>query len=107
MRRCRWNPPSAALFSMRSAPVMTISVSVNDLSRHHYVYDIACVYALEGNSEEAVKWLQQASSMGYPCYSLFERDPFLNPIRATPKFVQFMTQSKGTWESYRSEFEST
>jgi hypothetical protein len=39
-----------------------------------------------------------------PCYTLFERDPFLDPIRKDPAFIQFMTEMNTRWEGYRREF---
>lgn len=71
---------------------------------HHATYDIACVYALEGKSEEAVKWLKETAATGFPCYPLFERDAYLNRIRQAPEFIQFMAEMKAQNERYRSEF---
>ena len=36
---------------------------------------------------------------------LFERDPFLNRIRQTPEFIQFMAEMKAQFERYKREFE--
>jgi len=77
---------------------------LNDQSRHHVTYNAACVYALAGNSAEAVKWLNETAATGFPNYPLFERDPFLNRIRQSPDFIEFMTGQKSQWEKYRQEF---
>ena len=45
-----------------------------------------------GRAEEAVGWLQEAASTGFPCYSLFERDPNLDPIRREPRFQALMAE---------------
>jgi hypothetical protein len=74
------------------------------LTHHHAAHDIACIYALEGKSEEAVKWLREAAATGYPNYPLFERDPYLNRIRQTPEFEQFMAEMKVQFEKYKREF---
>jgi len=71
---------------------------------HHATYDIACVYALEGKADEAVKWLKETAATGFPCYPLFARDPFLNRIRQSAAFVDFMNESKVKWEVSRKEF---
>ncbi|HJX93473.1 MAG TPA: protein kinase [Pyrinomonadaceae bacterium] len=71
---------------------------------HHAAYDIACIYALEGKSAEAVKWLRETSATGFPCYPLFERDAYLNKIRLAPEFIQFMTEMKAQNELYKREF---
>ena len=74
------------------------------LTFHHAAYDIACIYALEGESDEAVSWLREAAVTGYPSYPLFEREPYLNRIRQTPEFVQFMAEMKAQFEKYKREF---
>ena len=70
---------------------------------HHATYDIALIYALEGKSAEAVKWLRETSATGFPCYPLFERDAHLNKIRPAPEFIQFMTEMKAQNELYKRE----
>jgi serine/threonine protein kinase len=64
----------------------------------------ACIYALEGRSDEAVKWLREAAVTGFPCYPLFERDAYLNRIRQVPEFIQFMAEMRAQNERYRREF---
>ena len=75
-----------------------------DKAYHHFTYDIARIYALDGKAEEALKWLRITVEEGFPCYTLFARDSFLDPIRKDPAFIQFMTEMKTRWESYRREF---
>jgi TolB-like protein len=75
-----------------------------DKRYHHVTYDIACIYALDGKSEEALKWLRITVKEGFPCYTLFARDSFLDPIRKDPAFIQFMTEMKTRWEGYQREF---
>ena len=75
-----------------------------DKAYHHYTYNSARIYALGGKSEEALKWLRETAEEGFPCYTLFERDPFLDPIRKDPAFVKFMSEMKNRWEGYRREF---
>jgi len=77
---------------------------VQDPSYHHITFDIACVFALEGKSEEAVKWLRKTADSGYPCYPRFEHDAFLDRIRQTPEFVRFMAEMKDEFETYKNEF---
>jgi eukaryotic-like serine/threonine-protein kinase len=71
---------------------------------HHFTYDVARIYALGGKSEEALKWLRKTVNEGFPSYPLFARDPFLDPIREDPAFIQFMAEMKTRWEGYRREF---
>ena len=53
----------------------------NNRAYHHVVYHIACVYALAGKSDVAVKWLRATADNGVPNYPLFARDPHLDRIR--------------------------
>lgn len=85
-------------------PGIIATLKPNDPSRHHNTYDIACIYALAGDSVEAVKWLKETAATGFPNYPLFERDAYLDRIRQTPEFVQFMADEKAQWEKYRQEF---
>ena len=75
-----------------------------DKGYHHYPYDIARVYALDSKSKEAVKWLRLAVKDGFPCYPLFARDPFLDPVRNDPAFILFMNEMKIRWAGYKREF---
>ena len=76
----------------------------NSASRHHWTYDAACIYALSGNSTEAVKWLKETAATGFPNYPLFARERFLDRIRQTPEFVQFMSEQKAQWDRFQQEF---
>ncbi|HUR96617.1 MAG TPA: winged helix-turn-helix domain-containing protein [Pyrinomonadaceae bacterium] len=71
---------------------------------HHATYNIACIYALGGNSAEAVRWLRETAKSGFPEYLLFEREHYLDPIRQSPEFVQFMTEMKAEHERLEREF---
>ncbi len=71
---------------------------------HHATYDIACVYALEGKSADAVKWLKESAVSGYHLYPRYTRDKFLDRIRQSPEFVQFLAEMKAENDRYRREF---
>ena len=64
----------------------------------------ARICALGGKGDEALKWLRKTVNEGFPCYPLFARDSFLDPIRKDPAFSQFMAEMKTRWEGYRREF---
>jgi tetratricopeptide (TPR) repeat protein len=87
-------------------PAVLAKVEVNTQSRHHLTYFAACIYALSSNSMEAVKWLKETANTGFPNYPLFERDPFLDRIRKSPEFIDFMSEQKAQWEKLRAEFGS-
>ncbi len=68
---------------------------------HHAAYFAASALARIGRAEEAVGWLQEAAATGFPCYSLFERDPNLDPIRPDPHFQAFMAEMQKSSASLR------
>jgi len=59
---------------------------------HHAAYFAACASARLRNASEAVHWLKEAAASGFPCYSLFARDPNLDPIRSDAGFQAFMSE---------------
>jgi tetratricopeptide (TPR) repeat protein len=68
---------------------------------HHAAYFAASAFARMGRAEEAVGWLEEAASTGFPCYSLFDRDPNLDPIRREPRFQSFMAEMQKSSASLR------
>jgi serine/threonine-protein kinase len=106
-------PPTKALllaargdFHAAEAEIPSILArhSLKDPLYHHVTYDIACIYALEGRSAEAVKWLRESAVTGFHLYPRYTRDPFLNRIRQSPEFIQFLAEMKAENERYRREF---
>jgi TolB-like protein len=85
-------------------PVILEKQPIHDPNYHHATIGIAVIYALEGKSAEAVKWLKTTADSGYPCYPRFEKEAYFDRIRQTPEFVQFMSQLKTEFDSYKSEF---
>ncbi len=71
---------------------------------HHITYEFAQIYAINGNHPEAVKWLRETSETGNPSYEMFARDPFLDKIRQSPEYIEFMAELKLEYNNYRNEF---
>jgi hypothetical protein len=71
---------------------------------HHFTYEIACVYAINGNGPGAMKWLRESAEKGLRSYTLFARDPFLHKIRRLPEFRRFMGEMRAEYEQLRNEF---
>ena len=71
---------------------------------HHATYDFACIYALQGKSAEAVKWLRESVASGFEAFPLFQRDAYLNRIRQAPEFIQFLSEIEERHEKYIREF---
>ena len=77
----------------------------NNRSYHHITYDIACLYALAGKTDDAIKWLRTTTETGMPNYALLARDPHLDRIRKEPAFIQLMAELQPRWEGFKKEFE--
>jgi TolB-like protein/tRNA A-37 threonylcarbamoyl transferase component Bud32 len=108
-------PPTKALFfalkgDFRAAegqiPITLKKHPLKDPLYHHAAYDIACVFAIEGKSAEAVKWLRESAVNGYHLYPRYTRDPFLSRIRQAPEFIQFLAEMKAENDRYRTAFPS-
>ena len=79
-------------------------MSARATNYHHVTYEIACIYAINGNGVEAMKWLRETAKRGFRSYTLFARDPFLDRIRQSTAFAQFMTEMRAEYEQLRTEF---
>ena len=108
----RFHSYKAILFALRGnyraaedeIPVIVSMQSDKEESYHHVTYNIACMYGIEGKSEEAVKWLKKTAETGYPSYPQFEREVSFDRIKQSAEFVQFMNEMRTEWETYKSEF---
>ena len=85
-------------------PIVLARHPLKDPLYHHAAYDIACIYALEGKSAEAVRWLRESAVSGFHLYPRYTRDVFLNRIRHSPEFIQFLDEMKAENDRYRHEF---
>ena len=70
---------------------------------HHTAYIIASAYARMNKPELALKYLQQTTDNGFPCYTLFEKDANLDNLRSHPRFTDFMAKQKKQWEYYKAK----
>ena len=53
---------------------------------HHTYYQIACVYAVLGQTDKAIAWLERSAETGFPCWPFFRVDPHLESLRQEPGF---------------------
>ena len=95
------NPAAAK----KQVQIILSNYPAKNLAYHHITYDLACVYAVAGESDEAVRWLRETAGTGFPNYPLFERDPLLDKIRKNKDFMEFMEEIKSRFDKYKSEFE--
>jgi eukaryotic-like serine/threonine-protein kinase len=106
------HPTQALLFAAKGdfhdaeaqIPIILAQHPLKDPLYHHAAYDIGCVYALEGKSAEAVHWLRDSAASGFHLYPRYRRDAFLDRIRQSPEFIQFLAEMKAENEKYRREF---
>ncbi len=89
----KFNEAKATLFRLPAE-------ATTALPYHHLTYQRACVYALSGDADEAVNWLNQTVKYGMPIYPAFARDHCFEPIRRSAPFQQFMATLKPVWDDY-------
>ena len=51
---------------------------------HHIYHHVACVYALLGDVDKAMAWLERAADTGFPCWPFFRIDPHLENLWMNP-----------------------
>lgn len=67
---------------------------------HHATYGRACIAALGGDVDGAVRWLQETVNTGLNVYPAFERDRCFDRIRQSAPFTRFMADFKPVWDEY-------
>ena len=72
---------------------------------HHAQYDVACIYALLGERDLALRWLAQSARNGFPCYPFFRRDTLLGSLKGTAGFERLLADTKTEGEVYARLFE--
>lgn len=53
---------------------------------HHTAHLIAVTYAVLGETEASLDWLERTSREGFPCLATFQRDPDLAVVRTDERF---------------------
>jgi serine/threonine protein kinase/Flp pilus assembly protein TadD len=73
--------------------------------RHGIPYDLAEIYAIQGNKAEAYKWLEKAIDAGWRDYREAMKDPLLENLRGEDKFKQMMADVKADVDRMRTRIE--
>jgi adenylate cyclase len=73
---------------------------------HHVSHRIGTAYAQLGDVNAAIRWLHLAAKTGFPCYSWFERDPLLAPIRKHPSFRKLLDELRPMAHLLQSRYAS-
>ncbi len=66
---------------------------------------IAGIYALLGERQHAIDWLNRAVALGYTNYRWFERDKNFDSLRADREFQSILAGVRQRWEGYKKEFD--
>ncbi|MCS6804087.1 MAG: protein kinase [Acidobacteriota bacterium] len=66
---------------------------------------LGSIFALLGQTDEAIQWLTLATRIGYENFPWFERNPNLDPIRQEPRFIELMDHLRARWEQLAQETE--
>jgi Tfp pilus assembly protein PilF len=66
---------------------------------HHTYYHIACVYAVLGETDKAMAWLERSVDTGFACWPFFRVDPFLESLREEPAFKRLVADLEETYTS--------
>ena len=66
---------------------------------------MACIHAVLGRTDEALRWLSDAAHNGFPCYIFFERDPLLESIRSDTRFDGLMRALRAEVATYRRQYD--
>jgi hypothetical protein len=51
---------------------------------------VACTYAVLGENEKAMAWLEKCVDTGNPCWPFFRVDPHFENLRQEPRFQQLI-----------------
>ncbi|PYQ34244.1 MAG: hypothetical protein DMF55_09945 [Acidobacteria bacterium] len=84
---------------------LTIQNKKSFVHYHHAQYDIACIHALLGEKDDALRWLADAAHNGFPCHGFFEIDPLLESIRGEERFRGLMSELREECAGYRRLYE--
>jgi TolB-like protein/Tfp pilus assembly protein PilF len=97
MLHARRNQTDLALQSVRNALDCPRSFG----HAHHTYYQIACVYAVIGETDKAMAWLERSVETGFPCWSFFRVDPHLESLREEPTFKRLVTALEQKYTSLK------
>ena len=68
---------------------------------HHTYYQIACVYAVLGETDKAMAWLERTVDTGNACWPVFKSDPHLELLRERPDFKRLVADLEGKYTALK------
>jgi len=97
MLHARRNQSDAALECIRRALDLPRSFG----HTHHTYYQIACAYAVLGDTDRAMAWLERSVDTGFACWPFFRIDPHLEPLREKAEFKRLVADLEYKYTSLR------
>jgi non-specific serine/threonine protein kinase len=93
----------AALSNDRAALDRAVTQELSQITEldPHYSWNFAQCYAVIGDSENALGWLEKAMQKGFINYPMISRwDPLLAPVRQTAQFDDLVDRVRERWENF-------
>jgi predicted esterase len=72
-----------------------------DRSAHQY--NLACVFALSGDEEAALEWLERAARIGFSRVTLLATDPDLDAVRGSDRFERVAAAVQRNFDAVQAE----
>jgi tetratricopeptide (TPR) repeat protein len=64
---------------------------------HHTHYQVACVYAVLGQTDKAMAWLERSVETGFACWPFFLLDPHLAALHHSIQFKRLVSDLKAEY----------
>ena len=64
-------------------------------------YNIACMFAVLGDTAKAMAWLERSAETGFPCWPFFRVDPNLANLRKEPAFTRLVADLEQTYTALK------
>ena len=89
------------------ARAITVGLEIERLTpdRSAHQYNLACVFALSGDDEAALEWLERATRTGFSRVGLLATDPDLDAVRGSDGFERVAVAVQRNFDSVRAEIE--
>ena len=97
MLHARQNQAGAAMECVRKALDFPMSLS----HTHHTYHHLACIYAVLGDIEKAMAWLEKSVDTGFPCWPFFQVDPYLENLRPDLCFQRLIADLQRQYTALR------
>src|SRR4030095_2543022 len=93
MLHARRGQPDLALLCVRRALDSPRSFG----HTHHTYYQVASIYAVLGETDQAMAWLRRTIDTGFACWPFFRTDPHLESLRLEPAFERMVAEVERTF----------